>query len=129
MRLLLDTHALLWWLDDAAGQLSDDAREAIANGEDQVIVSSVCAFEIATKHAIGKMNGVDQLVGAFEQRLVREGFSALSLTVAHALAAGALPLIHRDPFDRLLIAQARTEDAVLVSNEKLFDRYDVRRLW
>ena len=129
MALLLDTHALLWWLDESSGRLSDDAREAIASSQEQVMVSSVTAFEIATKHAIGKMDGVDRLIDAFEYRLAREGFVSLPLVIPHALAAGALPLIHRDPFDRLLIAQAQLEDAVLVSNEKLFDSYGVRRLW
>ncbi|WP_174280487.1 type II toxin-antitoxin system VapC family toxin [Sphingomonas bacterium] len=128
MALLLDTHALLWWFDlpQAIGR---SARAGIEQEPGPVLVSSITAFEIATRHAIGKLSGVEPLLAGFEHKLGNEGFGLLPVEVRHALAVANLPLHHRDPFDRLLIAQALVDDLTLVSNETLFDRYGVRRLW
>ena len=128
MRLLLDTHALLWWLagDD---KLSSDARRAIADETNTIIVSAVCAYEIAFKHRLGKLPEASLVVQTFEATLERQGFGSLPISVPHALRAGSLPLTHRDPFDRLLIAQSLLDDLVLVSNERLFDDFGVKRLW
>ena len=126
MRLLLDTHALLWWLagEDA---LPAAARRAIGEVRNEVLVSAASAWEIATKVRLGKLPGAAGLeVG---QALRDQGFSPLPVTVEHAERAGALPGPHRDPFDRMLIVQALLEDCRLVTNERLFDRYGVRRLW
>lgn len=129
MRLLLDTHTLLWWIDLKLGTLSGPARDAITQATGPVLVSSVSAFEIATKHAIGKLDGVEPLLAGFEQKLANERFEPLPVEIRHAVAVGGLPLHHRDPFDRLLIAQALVEDLTVVSIDDKFDRYGVRRLW
>lgn len=109
--------------------LSAKARAAIAAAPEPALVSSVSAFEIATKRAIGKLGGVGPLLAGFEQKLANERFAPLAVEMRHALAVAALPLHHRDPFDRLLIAQALVEDLMIVSIDAKFDAYGVRRLW
>jgi len=128
MRILLDTHAFLWWL---AGdeQLSDAARAAIADEDNDVFVSAASAWEIATKHRIGKLPAVAAVVADLDGVLSDQSFIGLSISIRHGQAAGALPGPHRDPFDRMLIAQAILDDLTLVSNERAFDAYGVRRLW
>jgi PIN domain nuclease of toxin-antitoxin system len=128
LRLLLDTHALIWWL---AGDetLSTRAREAIADEENGVAVSAASAMEIATKFRIGKLPDAALLAQDFESLIAGQGFTELAITVHHARLAGEMNITHKDPFDRLLIAQAQAEDMVLVSNEALFDGFAVKRLW
>ncbi|MBC7673426.1 MAG: type II toxin-antitoxin system VapC family toxin [Polaromonas sp.] len=128
MRLLMDTHALLWWL---AGdeRLSLPARDAIASRDNMVHVSAASAWEIATKHRLGKLPGAGPLAVDFAAEVIAHGFTPLHITLAHGQDAGSLPGPHRDPFDRMLIAQARTERMGLVSNEKAFDDYGVVRIW
>lgn len=128
MNLLLDTHALLWWVagDD---NLSSAARRAISDEANSVRVSAVCAYEIAFKHRLGKLPEALLIVQSFDAELNRQGFGGLPVSIAHALRAGALPLTHRDPFDRLLIAQALSDDLTLISNERMFDDFGVKRLW
>lgn len=128
MRLLLDTHALIWWLvgDDA---LSSAAREAISDESNPVSVSAASAMEIATKFRIGKLPGAAVLARDFEGIVAEQGFDELAISVHHARLAGEMNIPHKDPFDRLLIAQAQAEDLVLVSNETLFDGFAVKRLW
>ena len=128
LRLLLDTHALIWWLagDDA---LSRRAREAIADEVNEIAVSAASAMEIATKFRIGKLPGAALLAQSFEEIIAEQGFGELPIRVHHARLAGEMNIAHKDPFDRLLIAQAQVEDMVLVSNEALFDGFAVKRLW
>jgi len=128
VRLLLDTHALLWWL---AGEeaLSTTARTAISDEANAIYVSAASAWEIAAKHRLGKLPGVQAIVHDLDSVIAGQGFDALPISLRHGQAAGALPGPHRDPFDRMLIAQAMLEDLVLVSNERPFDDYGVRRLW
>lgn len=128
MRLLLDTHALIWWL---AGDpsLSADARAAIADPGNEVLVSAASAWEIATKYRIGALPNAAALAADVRSALARQGFVELPITIQHGQAAGSLPGPHRDPFDRILIAQAMLAALVLVSNETVFDRYGVHRLW
>ena len=128
MRVLLDTHAFLWWL---AGdeQLSDAARAATADEDNDVFVSAASAWEIATKHRIGKLPAVAAVVADLDGVLSDQSFIGLSISIRHGQTAGALPGPHRDPFDRMLIAQAILDDLTLVSNERAFDAYGVRRLW
>ena len=128
MKLLLDTHALLWWINPSH-LLSRTAYDAIADPRNEVFVSTVSAFEIATKNRIGKLPEADQLVAEFADAIDAEGFLTLPISMEAGLLAGTLKDPHRDPFDRLLIAQAQIEDALLVSNETLFDRFEVQRLW
>jgi PIN domain nuclease of toxin-antitoxin system len=128
LKLLLDTHALIWWLagDEA---LSRRAREAIADEANSVAVSAASAMEVATKFRIGKLPDAALLAQEFEAIISDQGFTELAITVHHARLAGDMNISHKDPFDRLLIAQAQAEDMVLVSNEALFDSFAVQRVW
>ncbi len=128
MRLLLDTHALLWWFAGDS-RLSPRSRDAIGNSENEVLVSAVSAWEIATKHRLGKLPEADALVGELQSAIASQAFGELPVSVAEAIRAGALPGPLRDPFDRMLISQALTRELVLVSNEAVFDHYGARRLW
>jgi PIN domain nuclease of toxin-antitoxin system len=125
--LLLDTHALIWWSADAP-QLSAVADQAI-RGEPVVYVSAASVFEIATKYRIGKLPQVERIASDLRGFIADEGFQELPISVQHAQTAGALPGPSRDPFDRLLIAQAMAESLTLVSIERGFDAYAIRRLW
>ncbi len=128
MRLLLDTHALLWWL---AGDLalSTRARNAIADDGNEVYVSAASAWEVTTKYRLGKLAGAGPLAVDFAREVAAQGFLSLPITLQHGQSAGTLPGTHRDPFDRMLIAQARDERMALVSNESVFDEYGVTRIW
>lgn len=128
MRLLLDTHALIWWFS-GEGKLSELARAGIANDANDIFVSAASAWEITTKFRLGKLPSVAAIAADLAGAISGQGFSALAVTVRHGQAAGSLPGPHQDPFDRMLIAQAMLDDLVLVSNETMFDRYGVARLW
>jgi PIN domain nuclease of toxin-antitoxin system len=120
MTLSLDTHTLLWWLEDPL-LLSKAARKAIGDGKSTVYVSAAVAWEIAIKKALGKLDAPDDL----EAAMTANRFLPLPITIAHALAVTTLPLIHNDPFDRLLIAQARHEGFKLVSRDGYIGKYGV----
>ena len=120
MRLLLDTSVLLWWLDDDE-RLGPKARAAIADPENEVFVSSASAWEISVKRASGKLEAAIDIVSALE----RSYFTGLSIDVVHAVAAGELPRHHKDPFDRMLVAQARLEGVTLVTDDADIARYEV----
>ena len=128
MRLLLDTHAFIWWL---AGndRLPVAARRAIFDEANEKLISAASAWEIATKYRLGKMPGAAALANDIAGAIAGEGFAELPITVSDAVRAGSLRGPHRDPFDRMLIAQALAHDLVLLSNESPFDRYGVRRMW
>ncbi len=128
MRALLDTHTFLWWLTDSR-RLSEEVRQKIADKANDVLISAASAWEITTKHRLGKLPGADLIAVDVAGAIASQGFSALAVTVDDAARAGALPGPHRDPFDRMLIAQALKRNLVLVSNDSLFDRYGVHRLW
>ncbi|MBV9037421.1 MAG: type II toxin-antitoxin system VapC family toxin [Acidobacteriaceae bacterium] len=128
MRPLLDTHALLWWLSDDPA-LTRAARMVIAETRNTIFVSAASAWEIATKVRLGKLPTAADLTTDFAGYLQREGFQILAISGEHAIRAGLLPGPHKDPFDRLLIAQAQAENMPIVSNESLFDTYGVRRIW
>lgn len=128
MKLLLDTHALIWWLagDEA---LSSRAREAIADDANGVFVSAASAMEVTTKVRIGKLPSAAALAQDFEAIVAAQGFVELPISVRHARLAGEMLIAHKDPFDRLLIAQAQVDGLTLVSNEALFDSFAVARMW
>jgi PIN domain nuclease of toxin-antitoxin system len=128
VKLLLDTHTLLWWILDSK-DLSRKARNAITSFRNEIFVSAASAWEIATKSRIGKLPAADPFVHSIGESLEKLGFHELPISIGHAQRAGLLPGQHRDPFDRLLIAQAQAENMVLVSNEEVFDDYHVQRLW
>ena len=128
MRLLLDTHAFLWWLAGSR-RLSTNARSAIANDANDVLVSAATAWEIATKHRLGKLPQAELVARDVPGTLAGQGFEALAITMDDAQRAGQLPGPHRDPFDRMLIAQAVAHGLALVSIDAVFDGYGVNRLW
>ena len=128
MDLLLDTHALLWWLSDDPA-LTKAARKAIAETKNSVYVSAASAWEIATKVRLGKLPSAVDLASDFAGLLDRELFKTLAISAEHAIRAGLLPGPHKDPFDRMLIAQAQAENVPIISNEIHFDGYGVRRIW
>jgi PIN domain nuclease of toxin-antitoxin system len=122
-RLLLDTHAFLWWLADAP-QLGNLARKAIGDERNDVFVSAATGWEIAIKRAAGKLQAPDNLDAMVEE----SGFTHLPITFFHGEQAGALPMHHRDPFDRMLVAQAQAEGLVIVTGDPYIPRYGVRTL-
>ncbi|MBO0842545.1 MAG: type II toxin-antitoxin system VapC family toxin, partial [Nocardioides sp.] len=113
MKLILDTHILLWWWDDSP-KLSEAARELIADQTNSVYVSAVSITEIAVKRSIGRLEVPDD----FAEGIESDGFTELPLTAAHGGRVAALPLLHRDPFDRMLVAQTQIEEAALVSVDR-----------
>lgn len=128
MRLLLDTHAFLWWIGDDP-RLSDPARSAIGNGANEVFFSVVSAWEIAIKAGLGRVE-VPQPLGDFVTEQVRvNGFEVLPVHMRHALAVSSLPDLHRDPFDRMLVAQGLQEGLTLVSGDPEIARYDTEVAW
>lgn len=126
--LLLDTHTLLWW-NTASEKLPASVRDALNRRDQRVCVSAVSGYEIALKNKIGKLPDAARFLDEFTQTLVADGFEQLSITCRHAIVAGRLDPAHKDRFDRMLIAQALIEDLTILSNEKPFDQYGVRRLW
>jgi PIN domain nuclease of toxin-antitoxin system len=128
MRLLLDTHILLWWLSENPS-LPASARKLIANKNNDVLVSAASAWEIATKVRLGKLPIAVDLAHDFTAYLDRERFETLAVSAEHGIRAGLLPGPHKDPFDRMLIAQALAENLAIVSNDVVFDGYGVKRVW
>ena len=128
MHLLLDTPALLWWLSDDPA-LGESARAAIADTRNTVLVSAASAWEVTTKVRLGKLKVAAALADDFDGHMEREGFEPLPISIEHAARAGLLAGVHKDPFDRMLIAQAQAENLPLVSNEVVFEGYGVRRIW
>jgi len=120
--LLLDTHVVLWWLTDAP-ELSDDLKQQL-DDEPAVYLSPATVWEITIKQSIGKLTDPENL----PEIVVDAGFRPLPITAEHAVVAGRLPLLHRDPFDRMLIAQARCEGLTLVTRDPQIHRYDVALL-
>jgi PIN domain nuclease of toxin-antitoxin system len=123
MRLLLDAHALLWWLADDPS-LGEAARTLIADPENQVLVSAATVWEIAVKRALGKLDAPGDLVGA----LGGSGFVEAPVTAVDGERAGSLDPHHRDPFDRMLVAQAARLDAAVVTRDPVFERYGTRTI-
>jgi len=120
MNLLLDTHILLWWLD-ANPTLSDKAKSTIADGNNLVFVSAAVIWEIRIKQALGKL----EIPSNFREVLDRQSFEMLAITADHAQAVGNLPSHHRDPFDRMLIAQAMVERLTIVTRDAIIKQYKI----
>jgi PIN domain nuclease of toxin-antitoxin system len=128
VRVLLDTHVLVWWLYDAP-LLSRTSREHMADASNTPVVSAASAWELAIKFQLGRLPEAELLVSDFSSLMERLGFELLSISAEHGIRAGTLPGPHKDPFDRMLIAQSQAENAPIISNDKIFDSYGVRRLW
>ena len=120
MNLFLDTRILLWWLDDNRS-LSKQARDAIATTDNLIFVSVAVIWEIRIKQAVGKL----EITPDFLRTLKQQGFEILSITADHAFKVGELPMHHRDPFDRMLIAQAMAEGLTIMTHDRVFNRYKV----
>lgn len=120
MKLLLDTHVLLWWLDDPL-RILEAARDRIADPGNDVLVSAVSCWEIAIKRGLGKLTAPNDL----DDVITTCGFVELAISISHSLKTENLPLHHRDPFDRMLIAQAVCESATLVSHDRMFELYGI----
>ena len=127
MNLLIDTHVLLWWWTEEE-QLSSRAKAAILDSRNRSYVSAAVAWELAIKVNLGKLDARD-VVSNLKQLLIEEGFMRLAISTDHALRAGLLPMLHRDPFDRMLVAQAQALNSPIVSADAIFDRYGAQRIW
>jgi PIN domain nuclease of toxin-antitoxin system len=128
LRALLDSHTLLWWiLDDPS--LTRRARETIADANNLMIVSAASAWELAIKFRMGKLPRAVDLVSNFSSEVDQEGFQLLPISADHGIRAGLLPGLHKDPFDRMLIAQAQAENLPVISNDRVFESHGVRRVW
>ena len=128
MRLLLDTHTFLWWLDGDR-RMSKRARTLVGRDAHEVFVSAASAWEIATKWRLGKLPGAADVAADIAGAVASQAFLPLSITLAHAQLAGQLTADHRDPFDRMLAAQALMEGLPIVSNDEAFDLFGIARIW
>ena len=128
MRLLLDTHAFLWWVGDDP-RLSDIAGDAIANGANQIFVSVASAWEIAIKAGLGREEVPEPLHEFLGEQLRANAFELLPIHLRHAAAVSSLPHLHRDPFDRMLVAQAVQEHLAIVSRDEQVHAYGVEVIW
>ena len=128
VKVLLDTHALIWWLFDDP-KLPLVARQAIQNARHDVLVSCVSAWEIATKHRLGKLAEAGDLPDRFEHYLTAARFAELPIRISHALMAGRLPGPHKDPFDRMLIAQGFVERLAIITGDPVFADYGAKVVW
>ncbi len=129
MRYLLDTHALIWVARDEKNRFSAQVSALLIANPSAVYVSVASAWEMATKSRLAKLPGVEVFLGSFESRLVVAGFNSLQITIRHSLLAGSLEGSHKDPFDRILAAQALLENLTLLSNDAALDAFGVRRIW
>ena len=127
MRLLLDTGALAWWFTSDKS-LSEAADRAIKSKANEIVVSVASAWELSIKDNAGKLR-MGNLLARLPDDLENSGFTVLPIELEHAMRAGALPLHHKDPFDRMLIAQAHAESLFVISSDPVFDHYGVRRIW
>ncbi len=128
MKLLLHTHALIWWWKDDP-RLSKRAANAIADEAYTVLVSAASAWEIATKHRIGKLPGAERAISEFNRLIDADGFEHLAVSFQHARKAGGLVIEHRDPFDRMLAAQAIIAGATLVTNDAAIKLFRAKCFW
>jgi len=124
---LADTHALRWWLDDPV-RLSKAATDFVSHPANSVVVSSVVPWELAIKLRAGKLD-VQPMLDRWEEMIGLQGFTELPIESAHAIRAGLLPPHHRDPFDRMLVAQAHATGWPILSADRIFELYGVRRIW
>ena len=129
MKALLDTHAFLWWTASRGARVSGIARELIEDADNEIMLSVASVWEIAIKVGSGRLELPGPIDDYVPDRLKRHGFSVLSLDVPHALHAARLPPIHRDPFDRLLVAQAQVEGIPIVTSDPAIAQYDIETIW
>ena len=129
MRILLDTHAFLWWASDRGARLSDRGRDLLGDGTNEVALSLASVWEIAIKVGVGRMDLPDAVERYIPERLRHDGFELIPIEPRHAFRAGTLPRIHGDPFDRMLVAQAQVEGIPILTADPAISRYDVETIW
>lgn len=129
MKVLLDTHAFLWWVSSRGARLSVRARDLLSDGATEVLVSMASVWEMSIKVGVGRMDLPAPIERYVPDRLHHHGFELLPIELRHAFRAGELPRIHGDPFDRMLIAQAQVEGLALVTADPAIGRYDVETIW
>ena len=129
MRVLLDTHVFLWWASERGGRLSQRVRDLLADGATDVAFSVASAWEIAIRVGGGRMELPDDVRRYVPDRLRHHGFELMPIELSHAFRAGLLPPIHRDPFDRMLVAQGQVEGLPIVTADPAISRYDVETIW
>jgi PIN domain nuclease of toxin-antitoxin system len=127
-RLLLDTHTFLWWVSDAP-EFKSTTKRAIANNKNECYLSVASCWEMAIKASIGKLRLAKPMERFITEQLAANGFALLNVDLRHAAKVETLPFYHRDPFDRLLIAQAMMEKLTIVSADRVFSKYGVKVLW
>lgn len=128
MRLLLDTHTLIWWWN-SPGKLSSDVRDALRETAHEIFVSAVTGWEIANKVRIGKLPEMAEHIPHYSEHIPEDGFTHLPLDDRHSVRGGLMSGEHRDPFDRLLAAQALAEDLVIVTRDPVFAAFGCKTLW
>jgi PIN domain nuclease of toxin-antitoxin system len=128
VRALLDTHTLIWWLLGDPS-LSATARQFIADPDNQIFVSAASAWEVTTKHRLGRLPGATQLATQFPRIVLGQGFIPLPITIIHALRSGSFAAPHKDPFDRMLAAQSVIENIPILSNDPQIDQFGASRVW
>jgi PIN domain nuclease of toxin-antitoxin system len=128
VKLLLDTHAFLWWVEGAPA-LGRRAKAAVTNSDNEVFFSIASCWELAIKISLGKLRLTQRLDRFIPEQLTLNGFSLLAMELRHVVAVADLPFHHRDPFDRLLAAQALQDQLVIVSTDRVFRRYGVTVVW
>ena len=125
---MLDTHAFLWWINDDT-RLSEAAREVISDGGRELLFSAASGWEMAIKIGLGKLNVTGPLSSYLPARLLENGIGVLPVSLRHAMGVTELPNYHRDPFDRLLVAQAMAEDLTVLTADPLVTRYPIQIIW
>lgn len=128
MKLLLDTHTLFWW-DMSPDQLSKQVLDLLSDEANTLMVSVASVWEMQIKQQLGKLALKLSLADMIQNQRDKNGITLVSVRFLHVLELDQLPLYHRDPFDRILIAQSRVEEAILVSRDTIFEQYDVRTIW
>lgn len=128
MRVLLDTHAFLWWITEDE-RLSARAREVMTDGGNDLLLSAATGWEIAIKASLGRISLPVPIDRFLSEQLHKNGIGTLSIEMSHALRVHALPLLHRDPFDRLLVAQAQLEKLCILTSDRQIAQYSVETLW
>ena len=129
MRVLLDTHAFLWWVSGGGARLTDRARELIGASDTEAVFSAASAYEIATKVSSGRLELPASPAWYLPDRVAAHDFAVLAIELEHAVRAGTLPGIHRDPWDRMLVAQAQIEGVPILTADPRIGQYDVETIW
>jgi PIN domain nuclease of toxin-antitoxin system len=129
LKALLDTHVFLWWVSERGSRVSGIARDLIEDGETEILVSVASMWEIAIKVGAGRLELPSPVAGYLPERMQQHGFGTLPIEVDHALHVARIPPIHRDPFDRLLVAQAQIEGIPILTADPAIAQYDVETIW